>query len=60
LHFSLDVVRADDAPAEVLASVWAADDGFLWLLANARPLRRPWPCKGALGFWRPPTGLRLR
>jgi hypothetical protein len=32
---------------------------FGYVLANARPLRKPVPCKGALGFWVvPPDVLR--
>jgi hypothetical protein len=55
----VDCVAAADAPAEVLASLWAADEGWLWLLRDPRPLRRPVPCRGALGLWQLPASLRL-
>jgi hypothetical protein len=32
---------------------------FCFLLANARPLAVPFPCRGALGLWTPPAAFRL-
>jgi hypothetical protein len=32
---------------------------WCWLLARPVPLPTPFPCKGALGLWPVPAGLRL-
>lgn len=33
---------------------------FGYVLADARPLRKPIPCKGALGFWQVPADVLRR
>jgi hypothetical protein len=39
---------------------WKPDDGsinFGWVLADVTPLRKPIPCKGALGLWELPANV---
>jgi len=46
----VDCVPAADRPGDP----WAAGPWCL-VLADPRPLARPWPCGGALGLWTPRT-----
>ena len=39
---------------------WQPDDGsinFGWVLADVSPLKKPIPCKGALGLWELPANV---
>jgi ASCH domain len=52
-----DVV--DCVPLEKVADQLFATGPWCWLLANARPFANPYKCRGFLGLWRPPAGLRI-
>lgn len=51
-----------DTHARARQSVWSdlSGNGFCWVLSNPRVLLNPFPCRGALGLWKAPAGVRLR
>ena len=53
-----DCVELDDVPDGADPGGFASGE-WCWLLRDPRPLAKPFPCKGALRLWTPPTGLQL-
>jgi hypothetical protein len=49
VHHAQDCQRGS-----ALCSAWAMPGLFHWVLATPRPLQKPVPARGALGFWTPP------
>jgi hypothetical protein len=50
----VDCVTVDKVAGEPFA-----EGPWCWLLANARSLPTPFPCRGFLGFWTPPVRFVL-
>jgi hypothetical protein len=51
-------VRDSDLPPELADDPFAGADCWCWLLADPKPLARPFPCKGKLRLWEAPAGVR--
>ncbi len=49
----------DDLPRKLRKDGFASGP-FCWLLADPRPLAKAVKCKGALGLWEAPKGVRLK
>ena len=55
-----DCRRFEDLPKELRDDPFASEGCWCWVLEEPKPLDKPFPCKGKLQSWNPPSATCCR